>query len=193
MRIRRNHLPLASVLAALSALAVASVAWACTQTATISIRPASGPTGGPVMVSGQDFGSTPVEIRWNGAEGPVLATASGPQFSVAVSPPAGAAPDVYVIEAVQTVGQIRYKISAALDLRATRGPGSGTVRPSDSSLWSGFAVDRNGISARAQAPAATTSDSGSRGLGLGLASAGLIGSLGAGAFLMRKRTAAAKH
>lgn len=57
-------------------MAAASAAWACS--ANVAVNPLSvlaGPPGTEVKVTGLSPGAAPVEIRWNGLHGPVLATA----------------------------------------------------------------------------------------------------------------------
>ncbi len=78
----------AALLAALAAaLLAASVAWGCIPQPLISVQPrSSGPAGSQVTVEGLAI-SGGAEIRWNSVEGPRLATASGPHFSVPVTIP----------------------------------------------------------------------------------------------------------
>jgi hypothetical protein len=53
----------------------------------LTVSPASGPPGTEFVVTGSGFAALPVEIRWGGLSGPVIATAAGPAFSVtAVAP-----------------------------------------------------------------------------------------------------------
>jgi len=81
-------------------LVVASVAWACTPQATIGVQPAAALSGSAVAVEGADFSSGgPVEIRWNSASGPLLATATGPEFSADIRIP-DVPPGVYTVLAV---------------------------------------------------------------------------------------------
>lgn len=58
-------------------VSLASLAFACTaQPRVFSVLPQSAPAGSTVEVGAEAVGSRgPVEIRWNGVEGPVLATA----------------------------------------------------------------------------------------------------------------------
>lgn len=48
----------------------------------LTVSPASGPPGTEIVVTGTGFAALPVEIRWGGLSGPVIATATGPAFSV---------------------------------------------------------------------------------------------------------------
>lgn len=67
----------------------AAAAWACVPQPIISsVQPrASGQAGGQVTVVGDNFDQAPVEIRWNGVQGPLLGTSNGPSFSIPVTIP----------------------------------------------------------------------------------------------------------
>jgi hypothetical protein len=70
------------------ALGTGGAAWGCVPQPLVSLQPrSSGPRGSEVTVEALAFGSAPVEVRWNGVDGELLATASGPQFSVPVTIP----------------------------------------------------------------------------------------------------------
>jgi hypothetical protein len=70
------------------ALGTAGVAWACVPQPLISLQPrSSGTAGSEVTVDALALDPAPVEVRWNGLDGQLLATASGPQFSVPVTIP----------------------------------------------------------------------------------------------------------
>lgn len=99
---RRSRLVFALVLGWLAAaVAVAGAAWACTPYAAISVSPQQGPAGSQLTVEGRAFrNSHAVEIRWGSADGPVLATATGPSFSAPVTVP-DADPGVHTIVALQ--------------------------------------------------------------------------------------------
>lgn len=85
-------------------IGLSSLAWACTSQAWLGdITPTAGPPGTRATVTGKNFAPGPVEIRWNTNGGTVLATASGPSFSVAVTIPE-VAPDVYTVVAVARQG-----------------------------------------------------------------------------------------
>lgn len=78
----------------------AAVSWACSATGYVGVSPGAAPAGSVVTVSGGGYGvGENVPIRWNGSTGPVLYTATGPNFSVKVTIPANASPDVYYIVA----------------------------------------------------------------------------------------------
>jgi hypothetical protein len=75
----------AQMVAAASAMVVVSgaFAWACIPYPIITVGPrSSGPAGADISVSGVSFAPGQIEVRWNAIDGPVLATASDPDFSV---------------------------------------------------------------------------------------------------------------
>lgn len=82
------------VLCGLAALTVAVAcgggAWACIpQARLVSLEPrSSGASGSQVTVKAVAFDPGPAEVRWNAPDGPRLATAVGPDFSVPVTIPA---------------------------------------------------------------------------------------------------------
>ena len=79
----------AAGLLVLLCLVSAGMAWACVpQARLVSLQPrSSGKAGSQVTVSGLGFDPGRAEIRWNDADGPLLGTASGPNFSVQVTIP----------------------------------------------------------------------------------------------------------
>lgn len=83
----------------LAVLVTAATAWACTATASLSASPGEAPAGSRVMVTGGQLGSGPVELRWDSTTGPVLTTAQGPDFTVAVTIPSSANVDTHLIYA----------------------------------------------------------------------------------------------
>jgi len=86
--------------AALAAATVtAALAWACTPQAYIELSRASASPGDTVTVTGRGFIPREVQIRWNGSSGPLLAKATGPDFSVEVTVPR-AGPGTYYPHAV---------------------------------------------------------------------------------------------
>lgn len=85
-------------------MGLGSLAWACTSQAWVGkITPGAGPAGTRATVTGENFVVGPVEIRWNTSNGPLLTTATGPRFSVAVTIP-DARPDVYPVVAISRQG-----------------------------------------------------------------------------------------
>lgn len=118
MRARRSITALGA--GAALVIAATSFAWACTNQAWLgSIDPGSGAAGTRATVTGERFAPGPVEIRWNTTGGPLLATATGPDFSVAVTIPS-ATPDVYSVIAISKQGNtVLGQASTAFELTAT--------------------------------------------------------------------------
>lgn len=74
------------------ALGAHAAVWACVpQPRLVTVHPrASGPPGAEVTVSVLGFDPGRAEIRWNAADGQLLATADGPDFSQRIAiPPSG--------------------------------------------------------------------------------------------------------
>ncbi len=69
----------------------------------LTLSPASGPPGTAFVVTGTGFTALPVEIRWGGLSGPVIATAMGPVFSVTAVVP-DSPPNSHPVLAVVTDG-----------------------------------------------------------------------------------------
>lgn len=95
-----RRLLVASASGAAVVLAAMSFAWACGPQPYISLDPASGTAGTVVSVAGRNFQDGTLEIRWSSANGHLLATTTGPEFSTQVTIP-DAAPGSYVIMGVQ--------------------------------------------------------------------------------------------
>lgn len=117
-------------------VALAGAAFACTASAPAiySIRPESATPGSTVVVQGTAVRSdAPVELRWNGARGELLAVATPSRgaFSVPVKLPA-VAPGVYALSAVTADGSVGR---TAIEVTAV--PGAAPVAPAP--LWSGGA------------------------------------------------------
>lgn len=112
------------VMAAATALAVglsyAALAFACSPQATISVTPTSVQPGDRVTVSGIAFAGA-VQVRWNGASGPLLASVSpeGQSFVTTVTIP-DVAPNAYVIIATarDASGGFLGQSSAAVEVSA---------------------------------------------------------------------------
>lgn len=86
----------------------ATLAWACSPQAGFELQPAAGAPLAEFTAEGYGFTpGTPVEVRWDSATGPLLATATGPSFSVAVTVPADASSEVHYVVAVAADGMQR--------------------------------------------------------------------------------------
>ena len=100
MGLRRARLVLAG--GAISVvMAVAGVAWACTESAYVDAAPNTAAPGAQVTVRGAQFNQAPVSIHWASPDGQRLASTAGPEFSVRVTVPQ-AASGHYYLYAVQS-------------------------------------------------------------------------------------------
>lgn len=86
---RSSRVTVFSAVAALTVIAVATMSsWACVPQPLLVLLPNSTvPPGGDVIVSGQYFLATQVEVRWNSVDGSLLGVAGGPIFSSQVRIP----------------------------------------------------------------------------------------------------------
>lgn len=142
----------------------ASVAFACSPMPRVySVLPESASPGSTVMVEGREVAApAPVEIRWNGVRGEVLATAtagSDGTFSVPVRVP-DVAPGVYSLTLVAPgvgVGRTAFEVTGS----AASAPAGPAVR-----LWP---------SASDAAPATAPASNGTSTAGVALLSVGLVG------------------
>lgn len=81
----------------------------------LTVSPASGPPGTEFVVTGSGFAALPVEIRWGGLTGPVIATALGPAFSVTAVAPESQ-PNSVPVTAVVTDGSSVSTSSASFQV-----------------------------------------------------------------------------
>lgn len=110
-----------SVLAALAvALVGAALAWACSPApgGSYGVSPGSGPAQSTVTVAGTRFPQGPVRIHWESSTGPMLATVTGPNFSVPVTIPADSAG----VHAIVAYGSTGGRASAPFRITATAPP-----------------------------------------------------------------------
>lgn len=115
-----RHRTLAGAAVVALVIGGASLAWACTRLPTITLSPSAGRAGSQTQVTGKAFlPAEPIEVHWNGIEGDVIAHAIGPDFSVAVTIPAGVADGVYYLVATapgsraQTSFQVRTRTTTS--------------------------------------------------------------------------------
>lgn len=191
--------------ASLALAGAASSAWACTgASALTTISPTVGQPGQPVNVVGTDYAASPVEIRWNGADGAVLGTAMGPNFEVKVTVPAQAAGGMFYITGVQrdAAGAVTYKVADVFEVTAPAQ--TGAVAPGQepltapNDLWSALEPGRLVPSDDLNASASGTSSASSNNtaLGAGLLAVGTATVLGVGALavpITRRRRALAAN
>jgi hypothetical protein len=90
----------AAALAVMAGALAMSTAWACVPLGDITLQPrSSGTPGAQLTVVGANFEQN-VELRWNAVDGPLLASAPKPSFSVPITLP-DVADGLYVIVAVE--------------------------------------------------------------------------------------------
>ncbi len=158
---KRRTATVASVCAAAVGLVlVASTAWACTAFLQLS-GPREATSLSQVTVTGSGLaGNKTVELRWNGAKGPVVGTArtaDNGYFSTPVSVPDVAAGVYYVVATAEGTTPAR------LALQVTAKPGAEPAQSAATQVLS--------TGSRATSPA--PSSSGSSALGFQLLAAGL--------------------
>lgn len=105
-------------------LVSAMAAWACTNLATLNLDKSAGAAGTSVDITGSSFATesaryaevSAVEIRWNGVDGAVLATArpdSAGNIATTVRVPSDAAPGYHVLVATQSTTDKEGNVSPA--------------------------------------------------------------------------------
>lgn len=116
---------LAAVAVTAAVLVAAAVgAWACVPFPMLSVEPsASAAPGTEVTVEGLDFGSAPVELRWNALDGPLLAKTQGPIFSTPVTVPESPA-GIYTIVGLGRApdGSVGAKTAASFQVTGPAAP-----------------------------------------------------------------------
>ena len=130
---RRVYVGFLAVLAV--PLTAASLAWACVPRGTVTVSPTSAPSGSTITVTASGFPrDTPIDVRWNGQDGPRLTTGTGPAFSADVVVPSVAG-GAYVISAAtmdehasHSEGLAPFEVigSANSPAPSALGPGLGT-------------------------------------------------------------------
>lgn len=155
-------------------LGAISYAWACTPSAATTLSAPSGAAEERVTMNGTAFHKgVPVEIRWNSVSGPVLATATGPDFSLPVTIPADAKPDAYYLFAVQhdDRGNVIGRGASTFDVIAGR-PGIAAPSVADQPRAGSAASPSSGLDT---SPASATDDRlPLLGLGAALAAVGAV-------------------
>ena len=181
---------------AMTLMAMAGLAWACSPQSSMVIIPDTGPSARRATASGNLVNPLPVgaggsesagtaQIHWNAADGPLLAQVSPSQsgaFSAEVTLPQ-AAPGVYYL-----VLTSQSKDVARVAVQVTK-PGS-TVSAAgvSSGLWSGFSAANSTASLGVASPAAPTGSDPAMLAGMGLTAFGVAASaMGLSVAALRKR------
>ena len=161
-------------------MAVSGFAWACTPVIHTSIGSVTPPGGIPAKVEpgaqvaaapgskldliSLNGGSAPVEVRWNGADGPLLATSASGNMATSIQVPADEQPGVYfvVVVAKDPSGIIISKSSTTVSVTASPGTASANQAKVSSDLWSGLSGNPGSAESIASgtAPASSGSTSG---------------------------------
>lgn len=193
MRVRKMVLATGAIAA--MGMAAASAGWACSANLSVNTLPLlAGPPGSEVRVSGSATNGGPVELRWDGLNGPVLATARpAPGGSTANGTAWPYAASVKIPDALPGTHYIVVQSST----------GDGTDGGSTTSSWTraAFNIPQSGPVPDPSAPAEDDSsrrlwngrDSGTRatdgGLGAGLVLLGIggVGLAGAAGLLGLRR------
>jgi len=109
----RRRLGFLLIFGAAISLVVASTAWACGVLATLKVSSSSGTPGQQLTATGRNYSAagnaSPVQIRWNSRNGPVLQNATpdtAGNINTTFNVPANASPGWYVVMATQTVGGV---------------------------------------------------------------------------------------
>jgi hypothetical protein len=123
-------------------LVFAAAAWACTDQAVIgtpaagsdggsALQPEDGPPGTQVRVEGRKFYEREIEIRWNSPDGPLLATAHGPEFETEITAPNQPAGHYTVLALVRdengdidAMARAHFRLTAERDGTGDGGSGS---------------------------------------------------------------------
>ena len=140
-------------------VAWAGVAWACTAVAEVEIVGDAGRPGSQTVVKGRLFESGPVQLRWNSKDGPLLATATGPEFVMPVTIPDVPAGVSHIVGVQRDSEGTLWNVPGAYQVLA----------PGESASGSSAAAAGSSLSDR---PAASGGDS-STVAGIGLLSVGL--------------------
>ena len=172
--LRKRPLYLIGLGAVAAPLLAASVAYACTSLATLSLNPSHGPPGQTVTVTGRGFAQhdpsdartgQPVEIRFDSTRNPVLARGapSGPggEFTVQIQVP-NVAPGSHVVIATQNRadGRPAGGTPARQAFTVTAPQRAGTAAQPGAPIQSGAPGTASQPAGRAAAPAATRSPAG---------------------------------
>ena len=173
-------------------LAAGGLAWACTVAPPVVVlAPRWGPAGTAVALTGTRFNpAVPVQIHWNSAEGPLLGTASGADFSTSVTIPAHLARTVGYVVATQPGpnGTLAARIPAAFEVTDSSGGAGSASSLGTGDLWSGLSAS-NPAPADRLAGAPSSSETPLMLLaGLGLAALGAAAGVSALVFAAARRT-----
>lgn len=177
----RTRAPITLAMTGAILLIGAMTAFACTNLATLNLSTAQGEAGSTVDVTGSAFrtearGGLDVEIRWDGVDGPVLATAQPDatgNIATSVRIPADAQPGYHVLVGTQMTESEDGELSPAYGTPARSSFLIGTSSPPEAVApatgpASGIAADAPGTGLIALAALLALLGIGLFGSGLGL-------------------------
>lgn len=95
------------LVAAMAVVMLAATAWACVPVASLQVSPQEAAPGDALTVTGRYYNENPVELRWDGLDGRVLATITPENRSIdgTIRVPANAEPGNYTLVATQEAEQ----------------------------------------------------------------------------------------
>lgn len=167
-------------------LGVSSLAFACTSQIPFSVRPLAAPPNAAITVSGPSS-SAPVDLRWDGVDGPVIAhsESASSTFALGARIP-NAAPGMHTIVAVtrNADGTVTSRGQSPFEVT---GAGAATVA-------AGWQSGPNSAAAARQVVTSGGSGSSQLAMGMGLLGAGsaaLVGGFGVLAVRRRRALSAA--
>lgn len=140
--------------------AAAGLAWGCVpQPRLVTVQPrASGPAGTEVTVAALGFDPGRAEVRWNAADGELLASAEGPDFSVPVTIPQAQNGVYHVVVLARSPGgeigntaavsfQVTSSATTAVTSKEPRPRAGAGLTPSRSSISTGAVLLAGGAGA----------------------------------------------
>ena len=135
---RRICVGLLSVLAV--PVAAASLAWACAPQGAVAVNPASGDSGAVVTVTASGFpNGIPVNVRWNGSSGPILASGVGPAYTATFVVPAAGAGAYTIFAATADEHATHTEARVAFVVTGTAAPPPSSQPVENPSLMNPFA------------------------------------------------------
>ena len=151
-----------------------SPAFACAPLPLVSVEPrASGAAGAAIGLDGFRFAVGPVEIRWNTIDGPLLATAAGPDFHADLQIPE-AASGLYALIVLSRGADGSVGLLSRASFEVIDGSGAPATTPT-------------------RAPAPASASGGRSGLAVaGMLGAGALGGAGVGVWAGRRRRGPAR-
>jgi len=168
----------------------------------LALTPLSASPGKSVNVTGDSvLPGTPVEIRWNSAQGqPVASTTADDSgsFSVAATVPEVAPGVYYIVASAGAAGQpapqiarIAFEVTGAAPVPGVQASAP-NVRPGagSSQLWNGFASAGSSVSNATGQNLTTNATGPGAAAGFGLLAAGFIGLVAGAALIARRKSRA---